>query len=815
MSVTISNYRNGFMKIVTPEEDVVGDGGSALNSNFKLIDDQMLVNPMDFSANGDGSGDDTSAINTAAIYATSGNKFLYFPSGTFKVESDLTINPTCSFMGGVLKPASGVLITFNGDINATRQQIFDCSLVTPLTQKGIYFAVGSPVGTVYPEWWGASGDGSNDSYPAIQHSIDSVTYPMSTEEIPIVEFKSGKYSMSQPVYIGYDFVNYGTGVGGEFLGPTGDSSYVWNTYNSTTPTQSTQSRRQPVYLKGQGYTALEYSGAQTDNYLVYYAGRSNFKTMKNMTDFRIKANENCRGIYMSSVKYGQTTENIILDRTRQVGLDWIDSWGSRLLNIYGFYVLGHCVRTNNANSCHGETITSISHGQRDEYWPSITETGIVGFSSVIQTPAEKRAGIYLGGSTTHWLNIVPESSVGGSPYKCNVTSDGFQYSLNIDSTSRGPHHGLQVNDPVSVVTGVDATHGTFLGPVATGTVTATGSISSIDFTTNVSGVVGQAAQVFRRATSISQTNPAVVSCANHGLGSGQYVKVLTDTGMTDINDTWYQISVTGNSDSFVLNGVNATGFNASDGTEYLRYGAYGVTLDGDHTIVDTIRFEAVTVSRAKMYVVSNTLNAEINNVSIFDENESLTDWGILCEGTQVNNSFSHMFGRAITRAAVGFYSASDVTVVGNKIEQMSVRGTGWGVAPSQGAVEFDLTDNSIQQANYIEGAWTPTLIEVGDTTPSVHGYNQYTDDGGIHAYGTLRQAQVLQFPTGYSGTVTNFEDGVVGQILTLQATNNNVTIQHIPAIFNTGAEDIKMTTTTPLTYLKITPTAWAQIGATG
>ena len=73
----------------------------------------------------------------------------------------------------------------------------------------------------------------------------------------------------------------------------------------------------------------------------------------------------------------------------------------------------------------------------------------------------------------------------------------------------------------------------------------------------------------RPIESITQANPAVLTCENHGLTTGDTVTVSRVGGMTDINDESTTITVL-TSDTFELVGVNSTGYDAAtDDTGYV------------------------------------------------------------------------------------------------------------------------------------------------------------------------------------------------------------------------------------------------------
>ena len=100
-------------------------------------------------ATGNGIADDRTAINVSAGNALAAGKTLYFPKGTYKVGSNLTISVPVSFARGAsIFVSSGLTLTLNAEIIAGRWRIFQWS--------GTGVIRGHMNGQdVLPEWWGA------------------------------------------------------------------------------------------------------------------------------------------------------------------------------------------------------------------------------------------------------------------------------------------------------------------------------------------------------------------------------------------------------------------------------------------------------------------------------------------------------------------------------------------------------------------------------------------------------------------------------------------------------------------------------------
>ena len=114
--------------------------------------------PRQFGAKGDGVTDDHAAFVAAASYGP-----VLVSPGTYAIAANSALTKFVEMQyGAILKPATGVTITFNGGFNAPINQCFSNATSGLGT---IVFAVGT-LSVGYPEWWGGlSSNGSVDAGP--------------------------------------------------------------------------------------------------------------------------------------------------------------------------------------------------------------------------------------------------------------------------------------------------------------------------------------------------------------------------------------------------------------------------------------------------------------------------------------------------------------------------------------------------------------------------------------------------------------------------------------------------------------------------
>lgn len=120
---------------------------------------------------------------------------LRIPRGTWTISTNTTVpsNVTLDIQrGAVFTIATGRTFTINGTINAGGYQIFNC-----VGTGKVVFASG-PINKIYPEWWGATGDGTTDDSTAIQAAL---TCPVNSVRPLTVFFSSKSYAITSGLTI--------------------------------------------------------------------------------------------------------------------------------------------------------------------------------------------------------------------------------------------------------------------------------------------------------------------------------------------------------------------------------------------------------------------------------------------------------------------------------------------------------------------------------------------------------------------------------------------------------------------------------------
>jgi hypothetical protein len=179
-------------------QDLTGSSWTQTGSGAvtRTVDEKLkdVVSVKDFGAVGDGVANDTAAI-TAAIAA---HGYIFFPAGTYRVLSNLTI-------------ASSKVIEFHPqaslDVEAgATVTIYARFIANPDSHvfKGAGSVVG--IGEVYPEWWGAIGNKTNDDQPAFQKAVTCVQSHAPSSGNGVIHLQSKQYLLGSTWYI-YESAN--------------------------------------------------------------------------------------------------------------------------------------------------------------------------------------------------------------------------------------------------------------------------------------------------------------------------------------------------------------------------------------------------------------------------------------------------------------------------------------------------------------------------------------------------------------------------------------------------------------------------------
>lgn len=120
------------------------------------------ANILDFGVDNTGSTDCSTAIETA--YAAANE--IYFPAGTYLISDDVTI------------PFDNVIVMAGGakfSVASTKTLKIEGQFIAPQNQQ-VFDGAGTVTGirVVYPEWFGAVGDGTTNDQPAFQKCITCI-----------------------------------------------------------------------------------------------------------------------------------------------------------------------------------------------------------------------------------------------------------------------------------------------------------------------------------------------------------------------------------------------------------------------------------------------------------------------------------------------------------------------------------------------------------------------------------------------------------------------------------------------------------------
>lgn len=158
-----------------------------------------------YSVTGDGQTDDYNALREVAVkFGTTGH--IYFPAGTYRVGTNLTLNCLCEFApGATFDPDSGVTVTLAGSVRtAPGSSIIAYGTTGTVSITG---AVDTGANVYNVKAFGALGDNSTDDFDAVQAAVDAAVAAGGG----IVYFPVGLYRVSQSITLGSNITIRGSG----------------------------------------------------------------------------------------------------------------------------------------------------------------------------------------------------------------------------------------------------------------------------------------------------------------------------------------------------------------------------------------------------------------------------------------------------------------------------------------------------------------------------------------------------------------------------------------------------------------------------
>jgi len=256
--------------------------------------------------------------------------------GVYDITQDLHIEEPIWFLGGILRPLAGVVVTIDGPMYAPVTQIFDLS-------EGGWIDGRPNIASVNPVWWGADPNGVNDSSAAINDAIEFCNGSFA----PFVEMVAGHYRCLAQILKGQSFhmpIIRGTG-GGNNVEPGG---VVW-----------------------------DFSESDINDACVKIKGGSGRSAHGGIADITIVGNGKCKGLQFAD-QCGSYANNIMLENCLD-GIEFFNEHGftewNKLINCqvdnpgrYSFL----CRRGSGTESFHGAEIidcwTNLSASSPGAIW---------------------------------------------------------------------------------------------------------------------------------------------------------------------------------------------------------------------------------------------------------------------------------------------------------------------------------------------------------------------------------------------------------------------------------------------------------------
>ncbi len=285
-------------------------------------------------------------------------------------------------------------ITITVDINAKRVAAAAIRLarVMLLCAAAVALHAASGVATeVSVTGFGAVGDGRANDRAAIQAAIDTVSYANNSSSVGTVLFPDGRYAIAGPLYVGYNLEKYP------------DLSLRCR-HDKQAAARTPMEKMRRVELIGRGRAQLIYIGDPTDDYLLYFSGQGRgFECIRNLV---LDCNYKCRGLFVVHLAYQSAIRNIEIRKSRGIGFDALDCWGSEFSSIMCVGFRGVGMRLHHFNN---STLRNVQFGgsdQGDIPWPDPEETLVRSMTGeIVQVPPERRAALIVSANCATVENV--------------------------------------------------------------------------------------------------------------------------------------------------------------------------------------------------------------------------------------------------------------------------------------------------------------------------------------------------------------------------------------------------------------------------
>lgn len=255
------------------------------------------------------------------------------------------------------------------------------------------------------------------------------------------------------------------------------------------------------------------------------------------------------------------------------------------------------------------------------------------------------------------------------------------------------------------------------------------------------------------------------------------------------------------------------------------YGEVGATVSINNNIIDTcveagiktiaksdvsVSNNTIINSKYGIFITSSTLRSNFNfNNNVIKTISVSAISGAFCGNISITNNII----RDITLHGVSFNNCSDITIAANKIR--SVTGRGVEIGASCSGIN-KVSNNTVQNSGsggiglFINAPCDTSSNMVESNSTNYAGTNIPFAIISSSATPDVKYVKTAILAPAGSTTFTNFLNGVLDQVIVLQATNANSTIQNNANIRLSGATDFVMSSNNVIALIK-TAGIWIEI----